>query len=149
MNTLKIALMLLAWTVLPACAEEAGSGGVVGKVEKIYIRQSNNFFIEKSLVRKPSNNEQWTEVRFATALADGRRSEIVRLPESATVEPGDLVSARLAAKRDLVRGLIPEVSRMVAVVAKHDTLAAMAFDLPPATPAAAMPFVQALQSPRP
>jgi hypothetical protein len=149
MKTLNIALLLvLVWAGLPARADESATG-VIGKVEKLYVRQSNNFFIEKSLVRKPSSSEQWTEVRFAAPLADGRKSEIVRLPESAVVEPGDLVSTQLVAQRERVRGLIPDVNRMVAVVAKHDTLAAMAFDLPAPSPAAVMPFVQALQSTRP
>lgn len=134
---------------IPAlAADNTVSGALIGKVENVYVRQSNNFYIEKTLVRRPANNEQWTEVRFAAPLADGRKSEIVRLPDATTVERGDLVSAQLAEKRDFVRGLIPEVSRMVSLVAKHDTLAAMMFDLPKPAAGAVMPYVQALQSAR-
>ncbi len=139
---------VIAMTALPVLAEETAPGAIVGKVEKFYVRESNNFYIEKSLVRKPRDAEEWTEVRFAAPLADGRRSEIVRLPESAKVERGDLVSTQLADKRDFVRGLIPDVSRVVSLVAKHDTLAAMMFDLPKPAPLAVIPFVQTLQSMR-
>ncbi len=140
--------MLFATAAVPCFAQQNADGGIVGKVETFYVRESANFFIEKSLVRRPRNNEQWTEVRFARPLTDGRKSEIVRLPDDAKVERGDLVSTQLADKRDFVPGLIPEVNRMVSLVAKSDTLAAMVFDLPQPAPSAAMPYVQVLQSKR-
>ena len=147
-----MAALLAAAAALPAFAQEAAPNTVVGKVETLYVRQSANFFIEKSLVRNSGNKEQWTEVRFAAALADGRKTAIIRLPDTATVERGDIVSAQLADKRDFVPGLIPEVNRMVALVAKQDTLAAMMFDIPKTDNTAAaqfvLPFTQLLQSSR-
>lgn len=140
--------LLVAVAALPAFAQatETAAAAVVGKVVKIYVRESSNFFIETSLVRNARGKQYWSEVRFAEPLADGRTSEMVRLAESATVERGDLVSAQLAAKRELVPGLLPEVNRMVALVAKHDTVAAMTFDA--AKPAATtnLPYVPALQA---
>jgi hypothetical protein len=135
--------VLAAW---PAAAENTDA--IVGKVVKIYIREANNFFIETSLVRSSGNREHWTEVRFAAPLADGRKTELVRLPESTKVERGDLVSAQLAEKRDFIPGLIPEVNRMVALVAKHDTLAAMLFDMQQPGDKSVLPYAQALQSGR-
>jgi len=140
------AAFVLAVSALPVMAEDTGA--VIGKVDKIYVRESANFFIEKSLLRRPRNQEQWSEVRFAEPLADGRKSELVRLPDSVNVERGDLVSAQLADKRDTLPGLIPEVNRMVSVVAKHDTLAAIMYDLPKPMPGAVLPFVQALKQPQ-
>jgi hypothetical protein len=148
MKTINLIAALLMAAAMPAFAENPDGAALVGKVVKIYIREANNFFIETSLVRKSAGKQYWTEVRFASPLADGRISEIVRLPDAASVERGDLVSTQLAEKRDFVRGLIPEVSRMVALVAKHDTLAAMMFDLPKPAAGAVMPYVQALQSAR-
>ena len=135
--------VLAAW---PAAAENTDA--IVGKVVKIYIREANNFYIETSLVRSSDNREHWTEVRFAAPLADGRKTELVRLPEATKVERGDLVSAQLAEKRDFVRGLIPEVNRMVAMVAKHDTLAAMLFDMQQPGEKSVLPYAQALQTGR-
>ena len=107
---------------------------------------SANFFIETNLVRNARGKQYWSEVRFAEPLADGRTSEMVRLAESSTVERGDLVSAQLAAKRELVPGLLPEVNRMVALVAKHDTVAAMTFDTAKPAATTSLPYVPALQA---
>jgi hypothetical protein len=145
---LHLAFALSAITA-PCFAQNAADGSLVGRVETFYVRQSANFFIEKRLVRRAPNNEQWTEVRFAGPLTDGRTSEIVRVPDTAVVEQGDLVSTQLADKRDFVPGLVPEVNRMVSVVAKHDTLAAMIFGLPKPAISAATPYVQTLQSLQP
>ena len=148
MKFFRIVAALFLAAALPAFADSTGAGEIVGKVVKFYIRESNNFFIETSLLRNSGSREQWTEVRFASPLADGRMTELVRMPDNAKVERGDLVSAQLHSNRDLVPGLIPEVNRMVALVAKHDTLQAMMFDLPKPVPGATLPYVQALQSSR-
>jgi hypothetical protein len=71
---------------------------------------------------------------------------MVRLAEAATVERGDLVSAQLANKRELVPGLLPEVNRMVALVAKHDTVAALTFDAAKPAATTSLPYVPALQA---
>jgi hypothetical protein len=144
-HTRLIATLFAALAVTPLFAQDTDANAVIGKVERHYVRESPNFFIEKRLVRKPRNDEQWTEVRFAAPLADGRKSEIVRLPQTASVERGDLISTQIVDKRDAMPGLIPEENRMISLVAKHDTLAAIMFDLPKPSPTAVMPFVQALQ----
>ena len=139
--------LVAAVAALPAFAQTTETAtAVVGKVVKIYVRESSNFFIETSLVRNARGKQYWSEVRFAEPLADGRTSEMVRLAEAATVERGDLVSTQLAAKRELVPGLLPEVNRMVALVAKHDTVAAMTFDAAKPATAAGLPYVPALQA---
>lgn len=138
--------LLAAVAALPAFAQTTETAAIVGKVVKIYVRESANFFIETNLVRNARGKQYWSEVRFAEPLADGRTSEMVRLAEAATVERGDLVSAQLAAKRELVPGLLPEVNRMVALVAKHDTVAAMTFDAAKPAKTTGMPYVPALQA---
>ena len=64
----------------------------------------------------------------------------------AAVERGDLVSTRLVEKRDSLPGLLPAVNRMVALVAKHDTLAAQTFDAPKPAAGNVPPSVQSLQA---
>jgi hypothetical protein len=149
MNIIRLlAALVVTVAAMPSFAEDADSGAIVGKVVKIYVRESNNFYIETNLVRSIAGKQHWTEVRFAAPLADGRTSEIVRLPEATKVEQGDLVSTQLADKRDFIPGLIPEVNRMVGLVAKHDSLAAMTFGMPKPLPNAALPFLQAQQASR-
>lgn len=132
-----LCLLLAAAATAPVVADDL----IVGKVANIYIRESTNFFIEARLVRESRGREVWTEVRFAEPLADGRSYEIVKLSDTAKIERGDLVSARLVARRDTLPGLIPEINRMVALVAKHDSIAALTFGAPRPLPPAA--FVQA------
>jgi len=141
-----IIALLAATAAVPALAQTTETGAIVGKVVKIYVRESANFFIETNLVRNARGKQYWSEVRFAEPLADGRTSEMVRLAETSTVERGDLVSAQLAAKRELVPGLLPEVNRMVALVAKHDTVAAMTFDAAKPAATTSLPYVPALQA---
>lgn len=117
-----LCLLCAAGAAAPVAAED-----VVGQVVDIYVRESVNFFIEARLVRESRGREYWTEVRFAEALADGRTREFVRLPEAVKVERGDLVRAQLAGRPDGFPGLIPEVNRMVALVARRDSLAAITF----------------------
>jgi hypothetical protein len=135
--------VLLAAAALPALAQDTGTGAIVGKVVNIYVRESTNFYIETGLLRHAAGKQHWTEVRFAAPLADGRTSELVRLPDARAVERGDIVRAQLVDSRPFVPGLIPEVNRMVALVAKHDTIAAMMFDLPKPAPGTASQFLQA------
>ncbi len=147
MKTSKLIIALLAaLAAAPGLAENTGAGEITGKVVNVYVRDANNFFIETGLVRDKAGKQQWTEVRFAAPLADGRTSEMVRMPDAAIVERGDLVSTRLVEKRDSLPGLLPAVNRMVALVAKHDTLAAQTFDAPKPAAGNVPPSVQSLQA---
>lgn len=147
MKTFKwIIALLAALAAAPGLAEDADAGAITGKVVNIYVRDANNLFIEAGLVRNKAGKQQWTEVRFAAPLADGRTSEMVRMPDTAIVERGDLVSARLVEKHDSLPGLIPAVNRMVALVAKHDTLAAQTFDAPKPAAGSVPPYVRSLQA---
>ena len=149
MKTFKCIIALLAaLAAAPGLAENTDAGAVTGKVVNIYVRDANNFYIEAGLVHDKAGKQQWTEVRFAAPLADGRTSEMVRMPDATIVERGDLVSTRLVEKRDSLPGLIPAVNRMVALVAKHDTLAAMLFDMQQPGEKSVLPYAQALQSGR-
>jgi len=141
-----IIALLAAMAAMPVFAQTTETGAIVGEVVKIYVRESANFYIETNLVRNARGKQHWGEVRFAEPLADGRTSEMVRIAEAATVERGDLVSAQLAAKRELVPGLLPEVNRMVALVAKHDSVAAMTFDAGKPASTTSLPYVPALQA---
>ena len=65
--------LLAAVAALPAFAQATETAtAVVGKVIKIYVRESSNFFIETSLVRNARGKQYWSEVRFAEPLAAGR-----------------------------------------------------------------------------
>ena len=63
--------LVAAVAALPAFAQTTETAtAVVGKVVKIYVRESSNFFIETSLVRNAHGKQYWSEVRFAEPLAD-------------------------------------------------------------------------------
>jgi hypothetical protein len=121
----------MSLAVFPAAAQQTGGDTMVGKVVRTYVQESPHLFIDTSLLRRQQNKPVWSEVRFAKPLENGHTAELVRVPENATVERGDLVSTRMASGPEFVPGLLPEVNKMVALVAKRDTLAAQLFDMPP------------------
>ena len=71
--------LLAAVAALPAFAQVTETAtAVVGKVVKIYVRESSNFFIETSLVRNAHGKQYWSEVRFASADERLRIGRVLR-----------------------------------------------------------------------
>lgn len=101
----------------------------VGKVQRIYIREDGDLFIQVSSRKKASEQELWADVRFAELLTNGRDTEFVRLPDEGTVRQGDLVEAKVIEYNELDPSPIAPESHVTKIVAKRDSVAAMAFEL--------------------
>ncbi len=123
--------LLFASIAAAASARQNDADGntVTGRIETIYVRESHRFFIERKLVRRTEGKELWAEVRFERLSQDDPVSELALLPANTGIEREDLVETRLAEPVPLIRGTLPEVSRVIKLVAKHDTLQAMLFGL--------------------
>jgi hypothetical protein len=136
--------LLLAALAASAPAQSVDGSHLTGQVERIYVRESRNLFIEKKLVRKPEQRELWAEVRIENPLRGEYVTELAQLPENVNIEHGDLVDTRITDATLLGVAQfspptfyavpsgpapLPEVNRVTALLAKHDTLRAMLFGL--------------------
>ena len=101
----------------------------VGKVRHIYVRADAGMFVEVRSMKKVHDEELWADVEFAETLSNGNDMEFMRLPESKTVQNGDIVEAEVIAYNELDPSPIAPESHVTKVVAKHDSFASMAFDL--------------------
>lgn len=134
--------LLFALAVWPAFAQTTSE--LTGRIETVYVRASRNFFIEKKLLKKAPALEWWAEIKIENPLANEYTTELVQLPREFIVERGDLVEASIpqAALSGLAplfqpvlyavpRGVapMPELGRVTALVARHDTLRAMLFGM--------------------
>jgi hypothetical protein len=115
---------------------------VTGKVETVYVREARGLYYEKKLLSGATNKPVWAEVRTATALPGEPQTELVRVPANLVVERGDVVTFRAGDETPLDMNLIPTMSRVTALVARHDTLAAMTYGIVNPAPAQNL-FVQA------
>jgi hypothetical protein len=134
---------LFAAVASPVVAQQsatANSGAMTGRIETVYVRESRNFFIEKKLLKRPSEKDLWAEVRVENPGHTEYVTELAKLPENVSIERGDLVEAVITEPapqssaqfaRNNAGGLapFPEVNRVTALLAKRDTLRAMLFGL--------------------
>jgi hypothetical protein len=133
--------IVLAAATSAALAQQAVA---TGRVETVYVRESRNLFIEKKLLKRSENKELWAEVRIENPLSKEYVTELAKLPDAMAVDRGDLVETAISESTLLgvaqfapvkpfavSAGLMPfpEVNRVTALVAKHDTLRAMLFGL--------------------
>ena len=123
--------LLIAGAAAPASARgnDVSGDAVIGKVETVFICESKGLYFEKKLLRNTRGKELWAEIRFANSFPDDPDRELYKLPENTTIERGDLVATRNADPMPSVMKLLPEVSRVTQLIAKHDTLMAMSFGL--------------------
>jgi hypothetical protein len=98
-------------------------------VDTVYVREAKGLYIEKKLLRKIEHKELWVDVRFATALPGDPKSELFQVPADIAIERGDLVATRIGEPTLRSMNLLPVVSRVTRLVARHDTLMAMAFGI--------------------
>ena len=101
----------------------------VGKVRHIYVRADGGLFVEVHSMNKVRDEELWAEVEFAEKLSSGNDTEFVRLPDSRAVQTGDIVEAKVIEYNELDPSPIAPESHVTKIVAKHDSVAAMAFEL--------------------
>jgi len=136
--------LLLAALATSAPAHGADGSHLTGQVERVYVRESRGLFIEKKLVHHPEQRELWAEVRIENPLRGEYVTELAQLPENVNIEHGDLVDTRMTDATLLGVAQfsppsfyavpsgpapVPEVNRVTALLAKHDTLRAMLFGL--------------------
>jgi hypothetical protein len=122
---------LLAAAAGSVLAQDDGATGnsAVSKVAAVYVREARGLYYEKALLRRAEDKALWVEVRFADALTGGVKSELFLVPAGVAIERGDLVVTRAGDESPRNLNLLPDVSRVTRLVAKHDTLMAMAFGL--------------------
>jgi len=126
-----IAGLLVTGAAASALAQSDGVKGdaVIGKVNTVYVLEAKGLYIEKKLLRKTENKEVWVDIRLATSIPGEPTGELFQVPADIAIERGDLVATRVGDLTPRIMGLLPEVSRVTLLVAKHDTLMAMAFGL--------------------
>ena len=130
-----IAGLLTCAAVVSANAHaDNAANSEVGKVDTVYVRQARGLFIEKKLVRKIEDKEIWVDARTADALEQHTGGEMFKVPSNLPIERGDLVAMRLGDESARALNLIPIPNQVTHLVARHDTLMAIAFGLPKTSP---------------
>jgi hypothetical protein len=156
--------LLLAALAASAPAQNVDGNHLTGQVERIYVRESRSLFIEKKLIRKPAERELWAEVRIENPLRREYTTELAQLPQNVNIEHGDLVDTMITdasllgvAQFSQPRlyampsgpAPLPEINRVTALLAKHDTLRAMLFGLNNSARGSVVADAQTCAFPRP
>lgn len=97
---------------------------LVGKVARIYYKEAHGVFIESRLLRHPGNRERWTEVELRSPEAARPVTELVRIPEGLRVATGDVVETVIMQREEFLIAPMPEVSRVVKMLAPANSLLA-------------------------
>ena len=135
--------LLLATGASPVLAQQpatANSGALTARVETVYVRESRGLFIEKKLLKRTGEKELWAEVRIENPVRREYVTELAKLPANVAIERGDLVAAvitestrpgstQFAQSNRAGIAPFPEINRVTALLAKHDSLRAMLFGL--------------------
>ena len=128
-RNLMIAAIAMSATIAPAYAGQDEGQSAAGRVETVMVKEARGLYIEKKLVRKAEDKEVWVEVRFPGSGMNGAQTDLFQVPENATLERGDIVVAEVADQSPRVFSLIADVNRVTSLVARHDTLYALLFDM--------------------
>jgi len=108
---------------------DASGQAAAGRVETVMVKQARGFFIEKKLLRKTDDKEVWVEVRFPATYLNGPDTNVFQVPENTTLERGDIVMAEVADQSPRVFKLLAGENQVTSLVARHDTLQALLFDV--------------------
>jgi len=121
--------MLAAAALAPGCATETEVAGTtqVGKVEQVFVEAYPGLFVDRALATVVGDRPAWASVTFARPLSDGRTTAVAMLERDSGVEPGDLVQMRFAHAGGVDPDTLPGHNQVTALVAKHDTRAAVSF----------------------
>ncbi len=118
---------LFAVLILTACAhagaqqrEPAGSTQT-GRVERIYVKESHNFFIETRIAGATRGRERWSEVAIRAPQPGKPAREIVQIPHDVKVAVGDIVELTVAERDEFQIAPVQEVSRIVKLIAPSDS----------------------------
>ena len=135
--------------LLAGCATDnsVGGGSQIGKVQGIYVEEHNGIFVDRQMAAADASAPLWVYVTFDRPLKDGTRFATAILEQDPGIEAGDLVQLRLTDGEEPRAEGTPARNHVVALIAKHDTTRARAFDSAP-TPASEA-LRQAAADPRP
>lgn len=113
--------------LLAGCATDHPVGGSshIGKVQAVYVEAYEGVFLDRQLA--PDARPAWVYVIFDRPLEDGRKLATAVLQQDSGIEAGDLVQLRLAHDGESRPDALPEPNRVIALIAKHDTVRARAF----------------------
>jgi hypothetical protein len=128
---LRNALPAAALVALAGCASQPDVGGTtqVGKVEGVFVEQYPGVFVDRRVAdARVSGKPTWVHLKFVQPLSDGRRFATAAVGSDPGVEPGDLVQMRFGLTAGGTMEPIREHNRVIALIAKHGTEAALRFD---------------------
>jgi hypothetical protein len=125
-----IAGVVIAGAAISALAQQDGADKLVGKVQNVYVREANNLFYEKKLVRRAATTELWAEIRFAQETGGGTTSAMAKLGRDASIERGDVVVVWIPETGPADLPLLADTPLVEALIAGRDTVGALGFALP-------------------
>ena len=133
-----IAGLVMAGSVVSATAYADGepASDTIGKVNRIYVAEARGLYVEKKLTRHATGKDIWAEVRIAARVASDATGDMFKVPADMAIERGDLVATQVgdSSVRALNSNLIETPNQVTRLVAPHDSLMAMMFGLPQASP---------------
>jgi hypothetical protein len=136
MNGWNVLALLAAAALAQGCATEQEVAGTtqVGKVEQVFVEAYPGLYVDRALATVLSDKPAWASVRFARPLSDGRTNAVAMLGRDSGIEPGDLVQLRFAPSEAFDTDTLPGHNEVTALVAKHDSQAALSFGSGRASP---------------
>jgi hypothetical protein len=122
-------MLAAAAALAQGCATETEVAGTtqVGKVEQVFVEAYPGLFVDRALATVVGDRPAWASVTFARPLSDGRTTAVAMLERDSGVEPGDLVQMRFAQLGGFDPDTLPGHNQVTALVAKHDSRAALSF----------------------
>ena len=138
-------LVMTGITVSAARADGTPASDTIGKVNRVYVAEARGLFIEKKLTKRTGGKEIWVDVRSKLMITNDEVGELFKVPTDMAIERGDLVATQIGdvSVRSLNPNLIATPNQVTQLIAPHDSLLAMMFGLPPASPPVLSAFLSA------
>lgn len=121
MKPLFAVLMLAVCAAAGAQQREPAGGTQTGKVERLYVKEAHNFFIETRIAGATRGRERWSEVAIRAPQPGKPAREIVQIPHDVKVAVGDIVELTVAERDEFQIAPVQEVSRIVKLLAPSDS----------------------------
>jgi hypothetical protein len=141
-----IAGLVMAGSVVSATAYADGepASDTIGKVNRVYVAEARGLYVEKKLTRHAAGKDVWADVRIAATAASDATGDMFKVPADMAIERGDLVATQAgdSSVRSLNSNLIETPNQVTRLVAPHDSLIAIMFGLPQASPPALSAFLK-------
>ena len=142
-----IAGLVMAGSVVSATAYADGepASDTIGKVSRVYVAEARGLYVEKKLMRHTAGKDIWADVRSAAVVASDATGDMFKVPADMAIERGDLVATQAgdSSAHTLDPNLMATPNKITRLVAPHDSLTAMMFGLPQASPPVLSAFLGA------